>query len=107
MYLAILQPNPNRSRSIYERRVRCRLHGHPIVDELPRRCPFQAAKPTEALWAMKDLAWSATGHSRDNGGQFSEGIHLQERCDVCYGCVAANLGHPTIQRIRRASGVAR
>jgi len=88
-----------------ERFPRCRLHGHSIIDELPKRCPLRGASPVGALWAMERLAWSGVARFDLNGGALTEGLALRERCQVCGDCIARNLADPRIQRLRQVAGV--
>ena len=81
---------------------RCELHDRAIVDQLPPGCPLSAEWPIDAVGAYRRRGWRNLG----------EWIELDAasddlaRADVCSKCIADNLRHPRVKRLRRQLGVA-
>lgn len=99
--LTIIPPPVSDARPACERFPLCQLHGHRIIDELPKRCPLRAASPIQALSGMLDLAWKGLGQFDRDGDALDDGLAMQERAEVCGNCIARNLSQPTIRRLRR------
>ena len=85
----------------------CRLHGHSIIDELPKRCPLSKPSAIAAVSAMWKLAWSGIAQFDRDGDALDDGLAMQDRCEVCHNCIGRNLSHPTIHRLRRGLVVGR
>lgn len=75
----------------------CELHNRNLVDDLPLRCLLGTANPLTALGQLRDL-----GYRADDCG---DAVELWGRADICGKCIDANLGHPTVRRLRREQGV--
>ena len=85
----------------------CRLHGHRIVDALPKRCPLSKPSAIGAVSAMWKLAWSGIAQFDRDGDALDDGLAMQDRCEICHNCIGRNLSHPTIRRLRRGLVVGR
>lgn len=85
----------------------CDLHGHPLIDALPARCPMRAESAVAALWAMRKLAWDGIGQWDRASDDLADGLDLQSRCETCNDCITRNLAHPAIRRLRQTAGVGR
>lgn len=84
---------------------RCELHGINIVDRFPRRCPFGTPNPTATLARLQDIGWAAIGRGQDHE-DFSEGLELLDRVDVCLACLDRLLTNRTVRRLRARLGLA-
>jgi len=82
----------------------CRLYGFRLVDRLPYRCPMRSPRPLVALAALQEIAWRELGR-RDEDGDMAGARRMLNRCEVCFRCIADNIGDPHFVSLRKDSGV--
>ena len=78
--------------------LRCRLHGHRLVDGLPPACPYANEHPQDVLARLQDRAWAAAADL-----DLDEFLALRERFETCFKC---RLPVDVLGRLRRAAGAA-
>lgn len=74
----------------------CKLHHRPILEALPRQCPFHWESPGEAIVGLRNKGFGYLDGQKDLEG----GAVALAAADVCELCIGQLCRHPRVKRLR-------
>lgn len=82
-------------------RLRCRLHGTPIVNSLPADCPMRSARVFQILLRTQDEAYRLMDRGMRNATyETRDGLKLLDHYKTCNRCVQTLAEHPVVKALR-------